>query len=203
MSWMQSPLIFEGQKVLLLPLEWKHFDELAANSNDELIWTGYFFNGCNKEELRAFIADGFAMQDKGLQYLFAVIDKLSGKIIGSTRFLKISEEHKNLEIGSTWYHPGYWGKGYNEECKLLLLTYCFETLKTVRVQIVANEKNTRSRNAILRIGAQFEGVLRNKVIRNGVARSSAYHSILPEEWEVVRGNLETLIKERFAKFATV
>ena len=93
-------------------------------------------------------------------------------------------EHKKLEIGSTWLHPDYWGTEINFECKLLLLTYCFEALHTIRVQLKTDENNIRSRKAIQKIGGQFEGIFRNDMIRdNNTKRNSAYFSIIDEEWE--------------------
>jgi RimJ/RimL family protein N-acetyltransferase len=189
MSWIRHPLILEGKHVLLLPLEEGHFEELINSSQDEAIWTYMPVMGTDKDKLRAMLEEALVLKDKGDQYPFVVIERSSQKIIGCTSFLKLNKEHSSLEIGRTWYLPQYWGNGYNSECKLLLLTYCFETLKTIRVQIVANEKNARSRAAIEKIGATFEGVLRNMVIRMGHKRNTAFYSIIDEEWETVKQHL--------------
>lgn len=199
MNWIKHPLSLEGEHVKLLPLAETHFDELVEVGTDQIIWTYMPVPGFEGDKLRAALIEALLQKDKGDQYPFIVIDKLTGKIIGSTRYLKMTEEFKNLEIGWTWYKPDYWATGYNEECKLLLLSHCFEELKTIRVQIVAAEKNSRSRKAIERIGAKFEGVLRHIVIRNGDKRSAAYYSILEEEWPEVKKNLVQLIKIKTAK----
>jgi RimJ/RimL family protein N-acetyltransferase len=109
-------------------------------------------------------------------------------------FHNIFPEYRKLEIGWTWYHPDYWRTGYNRECKLLLLSYCFEVLNTIRVQFVTDENNLRSYNAILGIGATFEGVLRNERIRaNGAYRNTAVFSIINSEWQMVKTKLEAAI----------
>ena len=126
----------------------------------------------------------------GEQYPFTVIDRKTNKIIGSTLFHNIFPEHRKLEIGWTWYDPAYWRTGYNRECKLLLLTYCFETLKTVRVQLQTDENNMRSRTAILGIGATFEGIMRKERIRaNGAFRNTVMYSIIDDEWAMVKEKL--------------
>jgi len=132
----------------------------------------------------------------GEQYPFTIIDNQKNRIIGSTLFHNIYPEHRKLEIGWTWYDPAYWRTGYNRECKLLLLTYCFETLKTIRVQLQTDENNQRSRTAILGIGATFEGVLRKERIRaNGVPRNTVMYSIIDEEWKDVKSGLMTSLQK--------
>jgi len=196
MNWIKNNLKLEGKKVVLLPLVEKHFEELMDAGQHDIIWTYMPVRGMDKEKLLEELKNALVQKEKGEQFTFVVVDKAVGKIIGSTRFLKLNEEHKNLEIGWTWYQPAYWSKGYNEECKLLLLNYCFGTLKTIRVQIVASEKNSRSRKAIERVGAKFEGILRHIVIRNGDKRGAAFYSILEEEWPAVKENLLKLIAIR-------
>ena len=200
---MEHPLRLEGPRVKLIPMEREHFPELVAAGRNAEIWRYYHFNGADEEAMNIAHEEALDGYAKGQQYPFVVVDKLSGRVIGSTRFLQLSEEHRSLEIGSTWYMPEYWGTGYNEECKLALLIYCFDHLKCVRVAIAAWEKNHRSRKAIERIGATFEGVLRNNRIRNGEPRGTACYSIVPQEWEGVRVRLQTLIAERTGEQSTI
>ncbi len=198
-EWIKHPLELEGEKVRLKPLTEEYFDELIGLSHEEIIWTYMPVNGTDNEKLRAALNEALLKRDKGEQYPFVVINKDTGKVMGSTRYLHINAEHRNLEIGYTWYLPEYWGKGYNEECKYLLLKYCFEELKTIRVQIITSSKNLRSQKAIERIGGKFEGVLRNVVIRNGDKRSVAYYSIIEEEWNDVKQLLIKLYTEKYKK----
>ena len=125
---------------------------------------------------------------------FVIIHKQDGKIIGSTRLMHIDPPHRKLEIGWTWLHPDYWATAVNLECKLLLLSFCFETLQAVRVQLRTDERNIRSRKAIAKIGGKYEGILRHDLIRdNGTFRNSAYFSLIHTEWSDAKTNLTTLL----------
>lgn len=196
MSWIKHPTLLRGKNVDLLPLEEDHFIDLLEIGKQEKIWEFYSANGGDREVLLQHFKNALLKRSIGEQYPFTVIDKMAGKIIGSTLLYNLSPENRKLEIGWTWYDPGYWLMGYNKECKLLLLTYCFETLKTIRVQLVTDEINHRSRKAILGIGASFEGILRNERIKskNGAYRNTAIYSIIDTEWPDVKVNLQNKIK---------
>lgn len=196
-NWINHPINLQGEIVILAPLDEKYFDEISNTSQDEKIWTYMPVKGTDKGKIISILEEAIGKRVQHEQYPFVVIEKKTKKIIGCTRYLQINQEHRNLEIGYTWYLPEYWGKGYNEECKLLLLTHCFDVLKTIRVQLIAWDKNMRSRRAIERIGATFEGILRNVVVRQGEKRSVAYFSIIEEEWENVKRNLTELVKKKY------
>lgn len=197
MNWIQHPVILEGERVQLLPLDSSHFEALLQIARDERIWQYMSINGTDSDMLLRDMRSTILKRATGERYAFTVIDKKTGDIIGSTMFHNIFPEHKKLEIGWTWYAPHYWRTGYNRECKLLLLTYCFEVLKTVRVQLQTDETNQRSRTAIEGIGARFEGILRKERIRvNGTYRNTAMYSILDEEWPGVKEMLTaSLVKQ--------
>ena len=191
MSWIEHPVLLEGERVRLVPLDSSHFSELLEVGRDERIWEHISINGADPDRLLLHLKSAVLKRGTGEQYPFTVIDRKTGKVIGSTFYHNIFPEHRKLEIGWTWYAPVYWRTGYNRECKLLLLTHCFETLKTIRVQLVTDENNHRSRTAILGIGASFEGILRNERIRaNGKLRNTAMYSIIDVEWESVKDSLE-------------
>jgi RimJ/RimL family protein N-acetyltransferase len=195
MQWIQHPVVLESERVKLVPLESAHFDELIRCSQDKAIWEFITIDGTDPSELRSALKSAMLMRMSGDQYPFVIIDKLKGNIMGSTRLMDIQPVHKGLEIGWTWYDPAYWRTGYNRECKLLLLTYCFEELKAIRVQLKTWDKNWRSRKAIEGIGAKFEGILRNHMIRyDGLIRDTAYFSIINEEWDEVKEQLRQKIK---------
>jgi len=190
MNWIQHPVILEGDKVKLVPLEHSHFPELIAIAKDERIWEHISINGADSDRMEQHLKSAILKRGTGEQYPFTVIDKLTNKIIGSTFLHNIFPEHRKLEIGWTWYAPEYWRTGYNRECKLLLLSYCFETLRAVRVQLQTDATNLRSRTAITGIGATFEGIMRKERIRaNGVFRNTAMYSIIDEEWDTVQSML--------------
>ena len=190
MNWIQHPVVLEGTKVKLVPTDHTHIPDLLTVGRQEKIWEFISINGSDSERLAQHLKSAILKRSTGEQYPFTVIDKQTGKIIGATMFHNIFPEHRKLEIGWTWYDPAYWRTGYNRECKLLLLIYCFETLKTVRVQFQTDENNLRSRTAILGIGATFEGIMRKERIRaNGAFRNTCMFSIIDEEWESVKSRL--------------
>jgi len=178
-NWIDHPLNINGEIINLISLEKKHIIDLEKLAKDKRIWEHYPLYGTHSEKLISVFIEAIKEREKGTQFPFVIFHKLEYRIIGSTRFLHIQKNHLKLEIGWTWLHPDYWGTAINLECKLLLLTFCFETLKTTRVQLKTDERNTRSRKAIEKVGGRFEGILRHDMIRdNGTNRNSASYSII-------------------------
>ncbi|MDM1364280.1 GNAT family N-acetyltransferase [Myroides marinus] len=193
-SWIPYPLVLEGNIVKLVPLEEHHLEELYKVSSDKELWRLVPTDCSDRDTFYANYRNALAARDRGGQYPFVILDKETNAIIGSTRFFEMYEADKKLEIGWTWITQGYWGTVVNLECKLLLLTYCFETLKVNRVQLKTKDDNIRSRNAIEKIGGVFEGVLRKDKIQNdGTTRNAAYYSILDNEWKIAKNKIESLI----------
>lgn len=196
-NWIKQSTILKGKVVDLIPLKEEHYNELEKLSKDKTIWKYYIFDGTDTEKFFEALNNALEEKKKGAQYPFVIYHKAEKKIIGSTRFLDIQPNHKKLEIGWTWLHPDYWGTEVNLECKLLLLTFCFEQLQTVRVQLKTDENNLRSRKAIEKIGGQFEGILRNEQLRdNGTNRNSAIYSILDSEWNQVKEKITKMYEEK-------
>ena len=126
----------------------------------------------------------------GKRVAFAVVLKASNLAIGTTSFLDMNPAHQSMEIGSTFYAKEYWRSFVNTECKLMMLSEAFEVRGVERVTLKTDSQNQRSRSAILRLGALYEGILRHHMLRpNGTWRDSAYFSILREEWPAVKANL--------------
>jgi RimJ/RimL family protein N-acetyltransferase len=131
-----------------------------------------------------------------MQMPFAIIDLVSQKAIGSTRFLDIQPANKGLEIGWTWLGQDYWRSVRNTECKYLLLSYAFEQQGAIRVQLKTDRRNQRSQLAIERIGGVKEGMLRQHMIMpDGYLRDSVYYSILDGEWPGVKKRLEAILNK--------
>ena len=123
-------------------------------------------------------------------------DRAAGTVVGWTSFLDILPADGRVEIGSTAYDPKVWGSRVNPETKLLLLTYAFDTVGMGRVQLKTDIRNHRSQQAIARLGAQFEGVLRRYQRRgDGTVRDTVMFSITAEEWPAVRAGLKARIIE--------
>ena len=194
MTDLSHPVTLSGRIIELIPLERTHFDDLLALSKDIRIWQHYAMEGHDTFKMTQSLETALLEREKGTQYAFVIIQKEDNKIIGSTRLLDIQKEHQKLEIGWTWMHPDYWAKNINTECKFLLLEYCFENLGCTRVQLRTDENNIRSRKAIEKTGAQFEGIIRNDMIRNnGTKRNSAYYSIIDSDWLRVKQRLLFLL----------
>lgn len=197
MTWIKHPVTLEGNRVKLVPLQQEHLPDLVAVARNKSIWEQLPVDGSDEKTLAGNLKTAILKRAYGEQYPFTVIDKQTGKIYGSTRLFELFQEHKKLEIGWTWYDPGYWGSGYNTECKLLLLTFCFETLGVNRVQLKTRNTNLRSQAAIKKIGAKLEGILRkDRIMPNGEVRDTVMFSIINDEWPEVKANLENQLKKQ-------
>ncbi|HEV8511949.1 MAG TPA: GNAT family protein [Cyclobacteriaceae bacterium] len=198
-NWITYPTTLAGKIVDLVSLDKEHFLELNDLAKDKRIWEHYPYDGTRTERFMGLMTSALAERERGTRFTFTIFYKPEHKIIGSTSFLDIQQQHKKLEIGSTWLHPNYWAKAVNLECKLLLLTHCFEVLGASRVQLKTDENNIRSRKAIEKIGGQFEGILRSDMLRdNNTKRNSAYYSIITEEWHVTKIKLTNLYKAKLS-----
>jgi N-acetyltransferase len=184
----------KGESVKLLPISLEHIDGLWEAAKPDEIWTYMATTVRSKEEMEQMIISAIEKRDKGSDYTFTVINQ-EDQIIGSTRYLDILPEHKSLEIGSTWYHPDSWRTRVNTECKYLLLQHAFENWKFRRVQLKTDSRNLRSQKAIQRIGAVKEGTLRkDRKISGGYVRDTVFFSILNNEWETVKAELEAKLR---------
>jgi RimJ/RimL family protein N-acetyltransferase len=194
-NWISNPLVLEGQAVTLTTLTKNHFPLLEELAQDKRIWQYYVYDGSDRGRFRQVLEAALIELENGTQHPFVIFHNADQRLIGSTRFLDIQRVHKKLEIGSTWLHPDYWGTEVNLECKLLLLTYCFETLHALRVQLKTDENNLRSRKAIEKIGGKFEGILRHDMLRdNNTKRNSAYYSIVDDEWPQLKIDLSNQLR---------
>ena len=162
----------------------------ALDSDPEVYQWLPFSTPSNLKEFATIFRNFIDESAVGKRMAFAVILKSTGLAIGTTSFLDINPIHNSVEIGSTFYAKDYWRSFVNTECKLLMLSEAFETRAVERVTLKTDSMNQRSRNAIMRLGASFEGILRHHMLRpNGTWRDSAYFSILKDEWPSVKANL--------------
>lgn len=196
-KWIPYPTILEGKTVELIPLEKEHFEALYAAAADKEFWDLIPTDCSDRTVFYKTYEFALSERETGNQYPFVIRHKETQKLIGSTRFFEIYPSDKKLEIGWTWITKEFWGTAVNLECKLLLLTFCFDTLKTNRVQLKTKDNNFRSRKAIEKIGGVFEGILRkDKVSSDGTTKNAAYYSILDDEWNNAKLTIEKLIKEK-------
>lgn len=187
-------IILQNKEVLLRRMTLDDVEGIFDVAVDERIWTYTHYGVQTLSDARFYVEDTLKRAESGLEYPFVIIDKATDKIVGSTRFYSIDETNKRVEIGFTWITPSYWRTATNTNCKYLLLAYCFEKWGLNRVQIVADERNTRSCNAILRIGAKSDGVLRKHMIcKDGFVRNTAVFSVIQEEWQETKAHLQNLL----------
>ncbi|MGH7787498.1 MAG: GNAT family N-acetyltransferase [Candidatus Binatia bacterium] len=189
-----EPVTLEGTHVRLEPLALAHAPQLWAASDHAELWkyTPYVLR--SEDDLRGFIAAALRQQELGLGLSFATIDRGSGATVGATSYLAYEPAHRRVEIGGTWITPARQRGPLNSEAKLLMLRHAFETLGLLRVEFKTDSLNSRSRTAILRLGASEEGIFRNHMVMpDGRNRHSAYYSIIADEWPAVRTRLEGFV----------
>lgn len=180
----------EGDTICLIPMEMEHLDGLVEAGETEAIWTFMASKIRSKAEMEKALIAALEERDKGNQYPFVVVNKKDNRIIGSTRYLDISQGNRSLEIGWTWYNPEVWRTRVNTEAKFLLLQNAFEAFQFNRVSLKTDSRNIRSQQAISRLGAVKEGVLRNdRILADGHIRDTVIFSIIKEEWPELKKSL--------------
>ncbi len=189
-----GPCTLEGEFVRLEPLRRNHTEALAEVAA-KLDWALMLYPLLSREDVEKRIDNGVQAEAEDEEYAFAVVLKRDGQIVGSTSYMMVVSRHKRVEIGSTWYLPEMQGTAVNPECKFLLLRHAFEDWGAVRVQLGTHVKNVHSQRAILKLGAIFEGRLRNYgIMPDGKARDSLLYSIIASEWPDVKSKLLSRIE---------
>ena len=166
--------------ITLKPLMLSHATDLMEACQDGELWKINETSVPEPDKVIDYINIADSMSDR---QAFVVIDESSGKAIGTTSFHDILPISKRLEIGYTWYAKSYWRTHVNTTCKLILLTYIFETLKYQTVGWRTDIDNHRSQQAIERLGAKKDGVIRgNRVRRDGIISDTVMYSMVSSEW---------------------
>ncbi|MGL5391567.1 MAG: GNAT family N-acetyltransferase [Shewanella sp.] len=180
----------KGEHVVLEPLSLSHITALSVAVADGQLWELWFASVPKPSEMKTYVIDAIAQRTQGVSFPYAVRHRASGRIVGCTRICHWQSEHRHLEIGYTWYAKRAQRTAINSETKLLLLTFAFETLQAIAVEFRTHWHNQASRQAIARLGAKQDGVLRNhRILANGSIRDTVVFSILDTEWPAVKLNL--------------
>lgn len=180
----------QGPRLLLRPLQADDAPALVRAASDGALWDLPFTVVPSVETVHDYVGQALAGREAGTVMPFATVLADSGEVIGSTRFWKIHRHHRKLEIGGTWLATRWQRSFVNTEAKFLLLRHAFEAWQCVRVQLTTDEINARSRAAILRLGAQQEGIVRKeRIMPDGRQRNSVRFSIIDDEWPGVRARL--------------
>ena len=189
MPWPQ-PISFHGTHASLVPLSRDHAADLDEALRDGELWRLWYTFIPTPEKLTEFIDKRLADQAKGMLTAFAVIDKASGRAVGTTNYLNVEPEHRRVEIGGTWYRRSVQRSPINTECKLMLLGHAFEALDCIAVEFRTHFFNHQSRRGIERLGAKLDGILRNhQIAPNGSLRDTVVYSIIASEWPAVKAHL--------------
>ena len=193
-NWVE-PVTLQGKYVRLEPMTLAHVPGLAEIGIGQSFWDFMLYGNIQTEaDMHNWVLDILSRAEKGTDLPFAVIHLASGRVAGATRYLNIMPKDRGLEIGGTWYGVDFQRTPVNTECKYLLMSHAFETLKCIRVQLKTDKRNERSQKAIERLGAKKEGILRNHMILpDGRFRDSVFYSILDTEWVDVKKNLEEMM----------
>lgn len=189
-NWLEE-VELTGKNVKLIPLRTSHKEALLDAASDGELWKIWYTSVPSSENIGHYLTTALSEQKEGSSLPFVVFDLKTDKILGCTRYCNIDAQNRRLEIGYTWYASSSQRTGVNTECKHLLLQHAFEKLDCIAVEFRTNWFNYRSRNAILRLGAKQDGVLRShRVDANGILRDTVVFSIIHMEWPVVKKSLE-------------
>ncbi len=185
-----EPVTLQGHHVRLEPLRPEHAPALAEAVTEGELWTLWYTAIPPPDGMAAEITRRLGLHAAGSMLPFAVINA-AGRPVGMTTYMNIDSAHQRVEIGSTWYGNSVQRTPLNTEAKRLLLGHAFDTLQCIAVEFRTHRFNTQSRRAIERLGAQFDGMLRNhQRASNGTLRDTAVYSITADEWPTVRGHLD-------------
>jgi RimJ/RimL family protein N-acetyltransferase len=201
----------DGSLVRLEPLSEIHARDLQVAAEEDR--SAYGFTTVPRAwEVEEYLGAHFKRASDGKMAAFAQIRQSDGRAVGCTtywdpRFWPDRSDLCAIEIGWTWLGASAQRTGINVEAKLLLMEYAFESLGVVRVDLKTDARNERSRLAIERLGAQFEGVLRNwsqshAPGEEGRLRDSAMFSVIASDWPTVRSHLYARLDRQLGRQAT-
>ena len=191
------PVLLEGRAVRLEPMTLAHVPGLLAAASEPEIFKYLLippFTGL--EDTGSWVKEALAAKAAETEVPFVTVRRSDGRVVGSTRFIDIRRPHRGLEIGSTWLMPEAQRTAINTEAKYLMLKQAFEGWRALRVQLKTDANNAKSRAAILRLGATFEGILRKQLLRahDGYQRDTAMFSITDAEWPTAKAKIEGMLR---------
>ena len=190
-----EPVTLAGRHATVEPLARGHEGGVRAAANDGELWRLWYTGVPAPDKVAGWIDAALAMRESLGAMPFVIRDNASGEIVGATRYFNVEAAHRRLEIGHTWHAQRAQRTAINTECKLLLLAHAFETLQCIAVEFRTNFFNFQSRQAIARLGAKQDGILRNhQLTPDGILRDTVVFSIIDAEWPAVKRNLQFLLE---------
>jgi len=188
----------EGRLIVLEPLSAGHEAGMRTAAADPVVWRWMQIDASEDEGFDRWFGHALHNAAAGTEVPFATVDRESGRVLGSTRFLTLRPEHRGVEIGNTWLERAAWLGGANIEAKLLLLEHAFEQAGAMRVEFKTDARNVESRRALEALPAVFEGVFRKHMLIHAGIRDSAYYAIVEDDWPEVKANLERRLAPKLA-----
>lgn len=195
MNFSQS-IVLENNRVRLRPLDTADFEALKPAAFDPAVWQFTLSRADDAVSLADYLATAVLDREAGRRYAFAIIDRATGQLVGSTSYYNIVPVDQRLSIGYTWLGREFQGSGLNRAAKHLLLSYAFDHLGYERVELETDSRNEQSQQAMRRMGATEEGTLRrHRLTQGGIRRDTVIFSIIRPEWEGLR---QTVFREYYA-----
>ena len=186
-----EPVVLEGRHIRLEPLAEAHAAALWSVSDDFELYRFKPYILHSLDDMRLFIAKNRSTHTQGGGLTFATLERSSDRPVGSSGYHNADAQHRRLEIGGTWVAPPWQRTAINTEAKRLMLAHAFERWEVLRVTLKTDARNVRSRNAIERLGARLDGVLRApSAAADGGVRDAAFFSMLAREWPDARARLD-------------
>jgi len=191
-----GPITLSGKHIRLEPMRPLYAQALLEAGRDEAIWTWMPARPVTAETMDRWIQNAMEAESQVREYPFVVVRLEDNRVIGSTRYLDVQEDDRTVEIGWTWYTPDAWGGVVNPEAKYLLMRHAFDDWRAIRVALKTDINNLHSQAAIKKLGARYEGTLRNQRIRqDGSYRDTVIFSVIESEWPSVKLGLEQRIEQ--------
>lgn len=188
--WLKS-IRLQGKHIRLEPLSHTHRAGLLEACRDGDLSKIWYTSVPSPLNMQSYVSTAVAGREAGSMLPFAVVEEKLGAVVGCTRYCNVDSANKRLEIGYTWYAAAAQHTMVNTEAKFLLLQHAFETLGCIAVEFRTNWFNQRSRDAILRLGAKQDGILRNhQKMPDGGFRDTVVYSIIQSEWPMVKQHLQ-------------
>lgn len=193
------PVVLSGTRVSLEPFEASHSEDLLAIGQATPQEFSLTSTPVTREEADAYFTTVLRQRHEGFAYPFTIRLTATGEIIGMSRFNDLNFQHRNTQLGYTWFRPDQYGTATNVESKLLMLGFAFEELKLYRVSIRTDVNNERSRRAVLALGATEEGTLRRHMVtRDGRVRDTVVFSLTDLDWPAARERISARVSGRLA-----
>jgi RimJ/RimL family protein N-acetyltransferase len=189
-----TPVTLKGRWLTLEPIDERHAPGIFETMRDDDVCRYLAWDPpTSLDDTLALVREAQAAMVRGQSIIYAQVWNATGRAIGSTRLLDVRPADRQVEIGATFLAREFWRTPANTESKYLFLRHCFEALGCLRVALKTDGRNVRSQEAIARLGAVREGVLRRHMRIKGYHRDTVYFSILDDEWPSVKARLEAAL----------